>query len=294
MEKNTNRPFFLYLPYYAIHSPLQARAATVAKFKAKTPGTQHNRPLYAACTYDLDDGIGVLLQKMSELGLDKNTLLVFTSDNGGTQQSSQEPLRGNKGCYYEGGIREPMIVRWPGVTQPGSHCNVPVIDQDFYPTFLAAAGAVAPKDKILDGTNILPLFSGATGFSRDEIFWHFPGYLDQPVIRGRDPVFRTRPVSVIRKGDWKLFLYHEEWQLDGGRAGIATNNAVELYNVVNDIGERNNLAQKDPTKCDELLDALLSWMQSTHAPMPTQVNPAYNPDKKVRVKKNVEPSDVDN
>lgn len=298
MEKNTNRPFFLYLPYYAIHSPLQARTNTLAKFKAKAPGAQHNNARYAACTYDLDEGIGRFLKKMSDLGLEKNTLLVFTSDNGGTQQSSQEPLRGNKGCYYEGGIREPMIVRWPGVTEPGSRCGVPVINQDFYPTFLAAAGAAGPKGYPLDGANILPLFKGSNALSRDEIFWHFPGYLDAPVIRGRDPIFRTRPVSVIRKGDWKLFLYHEEWQLDGGRAGLATNNAVELYNIVADIGERHNVALSNPAKRDELLDALLNWMQSIGAKMPTETNPAYNPNSREaksaqKKNKHTEPSDTD-
>lgn len=299
MERNKDHPFFLYLPYYAIHGPLQARAATLEKFRAKKPGEQHRRPLYAACTYDLDEGIGLLLKKMTDLGLDKNTLLIFTSDNGGTQQSSQEPLRGNKGCYYEGGIREPMIVRWPGVTQPGTRCDVPVINQDFYPTLLAAANAAVPKAQVLDGVSIAPLFKGATTLPRDAIFWHFPGYLDAPVIRGRDPVFRTRPVSVIRKGDWKLFLYHEEWQLDGGRAGLATNNAVELYNVAADIGERNNLAPTDPAKRDELLGDLLNWMKSSHALLPTQRNPAYNPSAAAgkpgkNIKGDNQPSDTDN
>ncbi len=299
METNRDRPFFLYLPYYAIHGPLQARAATLARFRAKQPGAQHQRPLYAACTCDLDEGIGLLLQKMTDLGLDQNTLLIFTSDNGGTPQSSQEPLRGNKGCYYEGGIREPMIVRWPGVTRPGTRCDVPVISQDFYSTLLAAANAAAPKGQVLDGVSLAPLFKGETTLPRNAIFWHFPGYLDAPVIRGRDPVFRTRPVSVIRKGDWKLFLYHEEWQLDGGRAGLATNNAVELYNVAADIGERNNRALTDPARRDELLADLLDWLKSSHAVLPTRPNPAYNPTAAARkpgqkIKGDNQPSDTDN
>lgn len=281
MEKNQDRPFYVYLPHYAIHSALQARASTLAKFKAKTPGAQHHNPLYAACTYDLDDGVGLLLKKLHDLGLEENTLVVFTSDNGGTQQSSQEPLRGNKGCYYEGGIREPFIVRWPGVTKPGSRCDVPVINLDLYPTFLAAAGAKVPAGKVLDGENLVPLFKGAGTLQRQSIFWHFPGYLNSPVIRGREldvrTGFRTRPVSVIHHGDWKLHLYHEEWQLDGGRARLAKNHAVELYNLREDLGERNDLANLNPAKRDELLDELLAWQKSVNALMPSQPNPEYKP-----------------
>lgn len=134
MERNRDKPFFLYLPHYAIHSALQARPSTLERFKSKKPGRQHTDALYGACTYDLDDGVGILLQKLADLGLDQNTIVVLTSDNGGTEKSSQEPLRGNKGCYYEGGIREPFIVRWPAVTKPGSRCDVPVINVDLYPT----------------------------------------------------------------------------------------------------------------------------------------------------------------
>ena len=282
MEKNKDRPFFVYLPHYAIHTGHQARASTLEKFKAKKPGQQHCDALYAACTCDLDDGVGILLKKLADLGLAESTLVVFTSDNGGTQQSSQEPLRGNKGCYYEGGIREPFIVRWPGVTKPGSRCAVPVINLDLYPTFLAAAGAPVPAGKVLDGENLVPLFKGAHALQRQSIFWHFPGYLDNPVIRGRQldvrTGFRSRPVTVIHKGDWKLHLYHEEWQLDGGRAKLAENHAVELYNLKDDIGERINLANLNPAKRDELLDELLAWQQSVNALMPSQPNPEYNPE----------------
>jgi len=281
MEQNKDRPFFVYLPHYAIHSALQARAATLAKFKAKPPGRQHHNALYAACTYDLDDGVGILLKKLADLGLEQRTLVVFTSDNGGTQQSSQEPLRGNKGGYYEGGIREPFIVRWPGVTKPGSRCAVPVINVDLYPTFLAAAGAPVPAGKVLDGESLLPLLKGEGTLKRQALFWHFPGYLDNPVIRGRDrdvrAGFRTCPVSVIRKGDWKLHLFHEEWQLDGGRANIARNYAVELYNLKDDIGERHDVANADPARRDELLADLLAWQQAVGAPLPSRPNPAYAP-----------------
>jgi len=280
IEANKTQPFFVYLPHHAIHSALEARPETLKRFQAKKPGMQHKNALYAACLYDLDDAVGVLLKKLDELKLADNTLVIFTSDNGGTQQSSQEPLRGNKGCYYEGGIREPFIARWPGVIKPGSTCDIPVINVDLYPTFLAAAGAEVPRGKVLDGESLVPLFRGEKKLKREAIFWHFPGYLDNPVIRGRDPVLRTRPVSVIRKGDWKLHLYLEEWQLDGGKDKLATNKAVELYNLTDDIGERKDLANTNTAKRDELLGDLLKWHEATKAPLPTEKNPDYKPEKK--------------
>jgi len=277
IEKNKDRPFFAYVAHHAIHTALQARPGTLAKFEAKKPGTQHSYALYAGCTYDLDDGVGLLLNKLDELGLADNTLVLFTSDNGGTPRSSQEPLRGSKGCYYEGGIRVPMIVRWPGRAQRGMACDTPVSNVDFYPTFLAAAGASPPAGKALDGESVLPLLKGDDRLTRKAIFWHFPGYLNNAVPRGRDPVFRTRPVSVIRKGDWKLHLYHEEWVLDGGRDRLETNRAVELYNLVEDIGERNDLALRRKDKRDELLDDLLAWLKATKARLPSERNPGYAP-----------------
>ncbi len=281
IEQNREGPFFVYLSHYAIHSALQARPESLEKFKAKKPGAQHDMPLYAACLYDLDAGVGRLLDKLNELDLEDNTLIVFTSDNGGTQKSSQEPLRGNKGCYYEGGIREPWIMRWPGVTKPGSRCDVPVINQDLFPTFLALAGAQLPAAKQLDGESLLPLLNGQSELQRKSIYWHFPGYLNDPVIRARElderTGFRTRPVSVVRQGDWKLHLYLEEWVLDGGRAELATNGAVELYNLKEDIGERHNLANSHPEQRDRLLDDLLAWQRAVGAPIPHQPNPTYAP-----------------
>ena len=277
MAKHRDKPFFAYVAHNAIHSPLEARAATLAKFEAKPRGKQHGDPLYAACLYDFDDSVGQLLKGIADLGLDKNTLVIFTSDNGGTQRSSQEPLRGNKGCYYEGGIREPFVARWPGVIAPGSKCDVPIAMVDLYPTFLAIAGAAKPQGHVLDGESLVSLFRGGSALKRAALFWHFPGYLDNAVIRGRDPVFRTRPVSTIRKGDWKLHLYQEEWQLDGGRDKLATNNAVELYNLAADIEECKNLANENTAKRDELLEDLLAWFKSTDAKLPTERNPEYNP-----------------
>lgn len=276
IEQNKSRPFFAYVAHHASHVPYAARPETLARFQQKRlglpPDAQHKNALYAACIYDMDAGIGALLQKMADLGLDKNTLVVFTSDNGGAPKLSQEPLRGNKGAYYEGGIREPMIVRWPGIVGPGTHCDVPVINIDFFPTFLEASRTPVPAGKIVDGESLVPLFKGAGALQRSSIFWHFPGYLDTPVLRGRDPIFRTRPVSVIRKGDWKLFLYHEEWQLHGGRDKIDTNRAIELYNVASDSRELQNIANQDTAKRDELLKDLLAWMDQIKAPLASRLS----------------------
>ena len=281
IRSNKDQPFFCYLAHHAIHTPLQGRPETLAKFQAKPKGSQHKDPLYAACLYDLDASVGMLLDQLKKLNLADNTLLVFTSDNGGTQASSQEPLRGSKGGYYEGGIREPFIMRWPGITKPGAKCDVPVINVDLFPSFLAAVGAAVPEGKQLDGESLLPLLKGEGPLQRQSIFWHFPGYLDQPVIRGREldvrTGFRSRPVSVIHKGDWKLHLYHEEWQLDGGRENLNKNQAVELYHLTQDIGERQNLAATDAAKRDELLNDLLAWQKSTGAIMAHQPNPQYDP-----------------
>jgi arylsulfatase A-like enzyme len=282
MEKNRERPFFVYLAHYAIHAPLQGRPSTIEKFNAKKELNAeygNESVMNAACTYDMDDGIGILMKKLEDLGLENSTLVVVTSDNGGLR--SQEPLRGIKGCYYEGGIREPFIVRWPAVTSPGSYCDVPVIHQDLFPTFLDVAGATVPVGKTLDGESILPLLTGEGTLERQFIFWHFPGYLNMAVPRGREldvrTGFRSRPVTVIRKGDWKLHLYHEEWQLDGGRENLDENHAVELYNLKDDIGERHDLANVNTAKRDELLEDLLNWKESVHAKFAEQLNPDYDP-----------------
>lgn len=270
IETNKDRPFFAFVSHHAIHTALEARPSSLARFTAKKAGAQHGAVRYAACLYDLDDAVGVLLAKLRALGLEKDTLVIFTSDNGGTQQSSQEPLRGSKGGYYEGGIREPFVASWPGVIRAGSRSAEPTHFVDLYPTFLDVAKAARPGDAVLDGESLLPLLSGrARRLKRAAIFWHFPGYLDTPVIRGRDPVFRTRPVSVVRAGDWKLHLYHEEWLLDGGRGALATSNAVELYDMRADMGEHRNLASARPKERDRLLDVLLAWIDRTQAPWPT-------------------------
>ncbi len=275
MERNRDRPFFCYLPHHAIHGPLQLRPETQTLIEKHSDAAKPSTA-YLGCTYDLDASVGMLLAKLKELDLEQNTIVVYTSDNGATPGSSQEPLRGNKGCYYEGGIREPFVVRWPRVVKAGSKSSVPINLVDLFPTFLAAAGIPVPAGKVLDGESLLPLMKQQGELKRKAIFWHFPGYLNSAVTRGRDSVFRTRPVSVIRKGDWKLHLYHEEWQLDGGRDSLASNNAVELYNLASDVGERKNIALEQIAKRDELLNDLLAWFDSTDAMLPQERNPKYD------------------
>lgn len=277
MAEHRGQPFFVYLAHHAIHSPLQGRPESIARFLAKGAGERDAK--YAACIHDLDDSVGRLIAKLNELGLEEETLVVFTSDNGAVQASSQEPLRGSKGGYYEGGIRVPFVVRWPGVVMPGSRSDVPVNQVDLFPTFLAAAGVSAGQIEGLDGESLLPLLRGEGKLKRGAIFWHFPGYLDNPVNRGRAidvrDGFRSRPVSVIRKGDWKLHLFHEEWALDGGRGGLPANGAVELYDLASDSGERTDLAATRKDKREELLAELLSWQQQAGATRADQPNPAF-------------------
>jgi arylsulfatase A-like enzyme/photosystem II stability/assembly factor-like uncharacterized protein len=281
VKAHRDQPFFCYLAHHAVHTPLQARPSSLAHFQRKPPGIYHRSPPYAACLFDLDASIGLLLKNLEELELADRTLVIFTSDNGAIGDSSQEPLRGNKGCYYEGGIRVPMLACWPGVIEPGRRCDVPVSHVDLFPTYLEIAGAAAPTGLELDGESLCPLLRGEDRLRRSSIFWHFPGYLDVPVIRGRErdvrAGFRTCPVSVIRRGDWKLHLFHEEWQLDGGRQQLATNQAVELYNLASDPGERTNIANANAATRDALLDDLMAWLKATEAPIPDQPNPEWDP-----------------
>jgi arylsulfatase A-like enzyme len=273
IETNKNRPFFLYLAHHAIHSAIEARPLSIERFKKK--GLDNKIAPYAASIYDLDDGVGLILAQLKKQGLEENTLVIFTSDNGATQQSSQEPLRGNKGGYYEGGIREPFVAYWKGTITPSVNLT-PIINLDLYPTFLDVANAQIPKH--LDGETLLPILENkAKTTKRESIFWHFPGYLNQPVIRGRDKEFRTRPVTVMRKGDWKIHLYHEEWLLDGGKKKIANNNSIELYNLKDDEGEHKNIANEQPKKRDELLKDVLAWLKKTNAPMPHPIDATHKP-----------------
>ncbi len=263
IEANKDRPFFLYLPHYAVHTPLQAKAELIEKYKKKAGSNGQDNATYAAMIESTDQGVGRIMAKLDELNLADNTIVFFFSDNGGVKGiTSNEPLRGGKGMLYEGGIREPTIVRWPGVTRLGSTCGEPVIGIDFYPTILEMTGAPKPAGKVLDGVSIVPLLKGAKSLTREAIFWHFPAYLQGKAEGARDPHFRTRPAAAVRAGDWKLIEYFE----DG---------ALELYNLRDDIGEQKNLAETLPEKAKELHKLMLAWRKTLNAPVPTELNPEY-------------------
>jgi arylsulfatase A-like enzyme len=268
IEANKARPFFLYLPYFSVHTPMQAPKDITAKYKAKGPAGGQGHSVYAAMIESADTNIGRLMKRIDELGLRKNTIVIFTSDNGGmVNTSSQAPARGGKGSYYDGGIREPLVVRWPAKIKAGSKCDTPVIGVDFYPTFLEMARAMKPADKVLDGVSLMPLFTQSGKLADRALFWHFPIYLQGRANGSRDPLFRTRPGSAVRVGDWKLHEYFE----DGG---------LELYNLKDDLGERNNLAEKMPDKTKDLHQIMLRWRKKTKAPVPTEKNPQYDPNPK--------------
>jgi arylsulfatase A-like enzyme len=256
-------PFFLYFPFYSIHTPLQGRKDLKEKYQ-DNPKVHAD---YAAMVECLDENMGRLMGALDELGLRDNTLVLFSSDNGGIRKlSKQDPWRAGKGSYYEGGIRVPLTIRWPGVVKPGSTCSVPVSGLDFYPTFLEAIGAKPSEAKKLDGHSLVPLLSGKGEFPKDRsLYWHFPVYLQNYAgeeDQSRDAKFRTRPGTVLRKGKWKLHEYFE----DG---------ALLLYDLEKDPGETNDLAAEKPKKLQALKADMYAWRKRTGSPVPTKLNPKY-------------------
>ena len=247
IEQNKDKPFFLYLPHYAVHTPIMGKPDVVAKYQAKVdPSASQKNAAYAALIESVDDGVGRLMAKLDELKLSERTLFVFTSDNGALKNiSSSEPLRAGKGSAYEGGVRVPLIIKWPGVTQAGSVCHEPVISTDHLPTFLAAAGAGKPAAPVIDGVNLEPLLSGRGSLGRDAIYWHYPHY---------HPGGAT-PYGAIRAGDFRLVEFYED-------------NRVELYNLKDDIGESKDLAAIMPEKTAALRGQLHEWRKRVGAQMP--------------------------
>ena len=259
IEANKAKPFFLYLPHFAVHIPLKAKAETIAKYDGELqPGKQSN-PIYAAMIESSDDAVGAVLKALDDNGLTANTLVIFTSDNGGlatreganTPATYNGPLRAGKGFLYEGGIRVPYIVRWPGVVKPGTVNDTPISSVDLFPTIAEACGQPVPEN--LDGVSLVSLLKGKSELAERNLFWHYPHYANQGGMPG----------GVIRQGDMKLIEFYE----DGRR---------ELFNVVNDPGETKNLAGEQTELVAELARKLDDWRNSVDAQMMTP-NPKYVP-----------------
>ena len=258
IEKNRERPFFLYLPHFGVHAPHQAKAELIERYKGKSPAGGHRNPVYAAMIDSIDQSVARIVAKLDELKLAG----IFSSDNGGVGGYAEAgveaagvtdnaPLRGGKGMLYEGGVRVPFVVRWPGVVKPGAVCDEPAIHVDLYPTFCDIAKAAKPEKQVLDGVSLLPLLKDpAAKLAREAIYYHFPGYLE-----GTGSHWRTTPVGTIRAGDWKLLEFFED-----GR--------VELYNLKDDLGEKKDLAAAMPDKARELREKLAAWRRDIGAVMP--------------------------
>ena len=264
MKRHKDAPFFVFLSHYAVHIPLQAKQELIAKYEAK-PKPEHgiNNPIYAAMVEHVDQSVGAIMMALDELGEADDTLIVFYSDNGGLRErfdkstgvivSTNAPLRDEKGTLYEGGIRVPFIVRWPGKVSPGAELNEPVSSVDLYPTLVAAAGATPPEGHTLDGTNLVPLLTGDGKPQREAIYWHYPHY------------HHSDPAGAIRAGQWKLIERFE----DG---------ALELYDLSKDIAESDNLSEDHPEIAADLQQKLAAWRTSVDAELPTP-NPDHDPER---------------
>ena len=268
LKTNRDKPFFLMVSHYYVHVPLGTKCKWLLdKYQSRAEGKYTGkRALYGAFVETLDHYIGQLLNALDALGLADNTLVVLTSDNGGHPEFAfNAPLRGSKWNLYEGGIRVPLIARWPGVVAPGAQCDVPVANTDLMPTFCEAAGRAAAPEKPLDGKSILcALKGGPCETLRDRsLYWHFPYYhperrFDQcPAAIGIEDGYtsQTRPQSAIRKGRYKLLYFYEDER-------------CELYDLADDISEQNDLAGKMPDKAKSLQDELLGYLHSVHARLP--------------------------
>ena len=256
IETNKDRPFFLYLPYYAVHGPIQAKQERLERYAGRVDPSARNNATYAAMTEGVDESVGRLIGKLEELGLTERTVIVFFSDNGGVPRVAfNGGLRSGKGYLWEGGIREPLIVKWPGVTQPGAVEATPVSSIDFYPTILEMAGAPDAAGHTVDGTSLVPLLKQTGEWDRDTLYWHYPHYSNSG----------STPAGAVRRGDWKLLEFFDD-------------NRVELYNLAEDPAESNDLAAAQPELTGRLRADLAAWRESVGA-KEVLPNPDYDPER---------------
>ncbi len=244
---NHDNPFYLYLAYHAVHAPFDPEPGLLTKYEKKMAGTKQD-PALAATIESLDKSIGNLLSALNNMGIAGNTYIIFTSDNGGTPRNTA-PLKGGKGSLYEGGIRVPACVSGPGI-KPNQVSTVPISSIDIYPTLLELAGGIP---RFVDGQSLVSMMKQGQNLSRDSIFWHFPCYIGRGV-----------PSSAMRKGNMKLIEFFET-------------QTIEMYDLENDPGEKNNLAMKYPEQAAMLYSELKSWQTQTNAPRPMTPNPDYDP-----------------
>ncbi|MBC8128184.1 MAG: sulfatase, partial [Gloeobacteraceae cyanobacterium ES-bin-144] len=250
IRQHRGGPFLLDLWHYAVHLPLGAKPELIEKYKAKNPQGGQKNPDYAAMIESVDQALARIVAVLDELDIASRTIIVFTSDNGGLSWiTDNAPLRAGKGEPYEGGIRVPFIVRWPGVVPPNSTCNTPVISVDLLPTFTEIAGAALPVDRKIDGVSMVPLLRGAPSLEREAIFWHYPHYRQG----------NATPYTIVRKGDWKLIMRY------GGKPS-------ELFDLSQDLSEKNDLAAEQPEKVKELETAITNWTKDVGARLPRAGN----------------------
>jgi arylsulfatase A-like enzyme len=263
VERNRDRPFFLYLPHFGVHAPFEAKPELVAKFKDLPPAGGHRNPTYAAMIVSVDESVGRVVSALDRLNLTENTIVIFTSDNGGVGGYVREglkgagdvtdntPLRSGKGSLYEGGVRVPWVVRWPGKV-PAGVTDTPIISVDLLPTLIELGGARPPEGQPLDGVSLVECFtSGGRKAPTRDLFWHFPGYLG-----AGQGAWRTTPAGAVRSGDWKLIEFFEDGKL-------------ELYNLRDDESQQKNLGEKERDRAAELHAKLVAWRKTVSAPMPT-------------------------
>jgi arylsulfatase A len=249
-----DEPFFLHFAHYAVHTPLEAKPEMQERYEAVPKGDRQGTPAYAAMVESVDESLGRVLAAVEERGCADSTLVIVTSDNGGFANATRNaPLRANKGAVYEGGIRVPLVIRWPGIATPGSVVSEPVISTDLYPTCLAAAGLPAMPSQHADGVDLAPLLRG-DGVPRSAIYWHFPHYNDHP---------SSVPASVVRRGRWKLIESFDP-------------EARELYDLEADLGEATDVAAEHPDLVAELAADLTRWRDEVGAE-PMRPNPDYDP-----------------
>jgi len=263
IQANAQRPFFLYMPHFAVHLPIQGKKKLVAKYQQRVhDGMRHTNAGYAAMIDSMDQTVGEIRKTLESLNLADDTIIIFTSDNGGRiPTSSNAPLRAGKGSCYEGGVRVPLIVYWPGKTTPDSECDVPTISMDLYPTILSMAGLPLPADQSCDGVSLVPLLRDNGKLEDRNLYWHYPHYQHYQKEG-------TTPYGAVREGDWKLIEHY-----DGS--------PLELYDVRQDIGEKDNQAASHPDLAKSLQEKLQAWRTSVDAQMPTK-NVAYDPNKPER------------